>query len=211
MFLRCCVQTLRKDLEKGKPCSGWEDLLAVRCSGKQLWCTQGKGEDFLNLRCWKLLLGTLHIFYVTLGEVLWPWFCTRREKGSVATDLSGIWIRTLVTPYVSHLGENFLLTMLFQFTDFAHSAETVQEKLPRLSRLEVVCCPSQVSGSQARHLAGWISLPWKSILSFQGRELLVSKVFCGLSDTKVWTIQTHPGNCKVLVLPATDKDVNSYV
>lgn len=99
MFLCCCVQTLRRDLEKGEHHSGWEDLLAIRYSGKQLWWTHRKGGDFLNLRCWRSLLGILHIFNVALGEVLWPKFCTRKEKGNVATDLCWIWIRTLVTVY----------------------------------------------------------------------------------------------------------------
>lgn len=89
MSLYCCVQTLRRDLKKGKLCSGWEDTLVITYSGKQLWCTYRKGEDFLNLRCWKSLMGILHIFCVALGEVLWPWFCTRKEKGNVAWVGSG--------------------------------------------------------------------------------------------------------------------------
>lgn len=80
IMLCCCVQTLRRDLENGEPRSGWEDLLAIRYSAKQLWCTHMKGADFLNLRIWKSLLDILHVFYVALGEVLSPNFVPGKKR-----------------------------------------------------------------------------------------------------------------------------------
>lgn len=104
MFLHCCLQTPRKRLQKGKAHSGWEDLLHILVNSSHAL----RGEDFWSFRYWKSSLGILHIFCVALGKVLWPQFCTREGKGSVATGF-----------YISYLVGNFpLRPHCFHFTGF---------------------------------------------------------------------------------------------